>query len=230
MRLDRSDPSSPSVRCSPLADGDCPGCIAALDNAAAEAFNTTLKVEFVHRQTFKTRAEARIKVATWIADSYNTTRRHSANDGLAPITFEGQMAQKRSASTAQLRAEPATRPVGDEAQGDQAQGRPVAARMGRGHDRCASPREHLQGPSQLLLRRVRLSGDPDAWKGGRPAQGRDVRPCGRHQAGVDDDVDFLHRVIHVRRQVKLIRGTRVFAPLKNDNPHDVPLSDSLASR
>jgi transposase InsO family protein len=57
------------------------GC--ALDNAAAEAFNSTLKVEFAHRQTFRTRVEARIKISTWIADFYNTTRRHSANDGLA---------------------------------------------------------------------------------------------------------------------------------------------------
>ena len=79
------------------------GC--ALDNAAAEAFNSTLKVEFVHRQRFATRAEARIKVATWIADFYNTRRRHSANDGLAPIPFERQMTEARKASTAQLRAE-----------------------------------------------------------------------------------------------------------------------------
>jgi putative transposase len=59
------------------------GC--ALDNAAAEAFNSTLKVEFAHRQTFKTRAEARIKISTWIADFYNTSRRHTANDGLVSI-------------------------------------------------------------------------------------------------------------------------------------------------
>jgi transposase InsO family protein len=74
------------------------GC--ALDNAAAEAFKSTLKVEFAHRQTFKTRAEARIKISTWITDFYNTTRRHTANDGLAPITFERQMAEWRGASTA----------------------------------------------------------------------------------------------------------------------------------
>jgi putative transposase len=79
------------------------GC--ALDNAAAEAFNSTLKVEFAHRQTFKTRAEARIKISTWIADFYNTTRRHTANDGLAPTTFERQMAEKRRTPTTQLRAE-----------------------------------------------------------------------------------------------------------------------------
>ncbi|MEV1244370.1 integrase core domain-containing protein [Nonomuraea sp. NPDC049750] len=78
------------------------GC--ALDNAASEAFNSTLKVEYVHRQRFRTRAEARLKIATWITDFYNTTRRHSANDGLPPNTFERQMIEKRQASTALLRA------------------------------------------------------------------------------------------------------------------------------
>jgi transposase InsO family protein len=77
----------------------------ALDNAAAESFNSTLKVEFVHRHRFATRAEARIKIATWIAGFYNTARRHSANDGLAPIPFEHQMAQARAVSTAQVKAE-----------------------------------------------------------------------------------------------------------------------------
>jgi transposase InsO family protein len=76
-----------------------------LDNAAAEAFNSSLKVEFVHRQHFRTRAEARIKVATWIADFYNTTRRHSANDWLAPVPFEHRMARARAASAALVRAE-----------------------------------------------------------------------------------------------------------------------------
>ncbi|WP_433513805.1 IS3 family transposase [Nonomuraea sp. CA-143628] len=78
------------------------GC--ALDNAASEAFNSTLKVEYVHRQRFRTRAEARLKIATWITDFYNIRRRHSANDGLPPVTFERQMIEKRQASTALLRA------------------------------------------------------------------------------------------------------------------------------
>ncbi len=72
------------------------GC--ALDNAAAEAFNSTLKVEYVHRQRFQTRAEARLKIATWIVDFYNTRRRHSANDGLPPATFERHMIEKRQSS------------------------------------------------------------------------------------------------------------------------------------
>ncbi|MBF8194054.1 transposase [Nonomuraea sp. K274] len=72
------------------------------DNAAAEALNSTLKVEYVHRQRFRTRAEARLKIATWIVDFYNLRRRHSANDGLPPITFEHHMIDKRKASSALL--------------------------------------------------------------------------------------------------------------------------------
>ncbi|MFF4625813.1 integrase core domain-containing protein [Nonomuraea jabiensis] len=77
------------------------GC--ALDNAAAEAFNSTLKVEYVRRHRFRARAEAHLKIATWIADFYNTTRRHSVNEGLPPITFERHMIEKRHASSALLR-------------------------------------------------------------------------------------------------------------------------------
>ncbi|MFI6991059.1 IS3 family transposase [Nonomuraea wenchangensis] len=76
----------------------------ALDNGAAESLNSTLKVEFVHRQRFRTRAEARLKIATWIADFYNVKRRHSANDGVPPVTFERQMIEKRHASSVLLRA------------------------------------------------------------------------------------------------------------------------------
>jgi hypothetical protein len=50
-------------------------------------------------------SEARIKIATWIADFYNTTRRHSANDGCAPIAFEHQIATARAASAVQVRAD-----------------------------------------------------------------------------------------------------------------------------
>jgi putative transposase len=40
----------------------------ALDNAVSEAFNSTIKVEYIHRHRFRTRAEARLKIATWIVD------------------------------------------------------------------------------------------------------------------------------------------------------------------
>ena len=74
------------------------GC--ALDNAAAEAFNSTIKVEYIHRQHFRTRAEARLKIATWIVDFYNTRRRHSACDGMSPIEYERFMAEARGAEAA----------------------------------------------------------------------------------------------------------------------------------
>ena len=72
----------------------------ALDNAAAEAFNSILKVEYVHRRRFTTRAEARLKIATWIVDFYNTRRRHSACDGLSPADYERITAQANQAEAA----------------------------------------------------------------------------------------------------------------------------------
>jgi putative transposase len=72
----------------------------ALDNAAAEAFNSTIKVEYIHRQRFRTRSEARLKIATWIVDFYNARRRHSACDGMAPIEYERYMAEVRRAAAA----------------------------------------------------------------------------------------------------------------------------------
>lgn len=58
------------------------------DNAVSEAFNSVLKVEYVHRRTFATRAEVRIRIATWIADFYNTRRLHSVCDFKNPIDYE----------------------------------------------------------------------------------------------------------------------------------------------
>jgi integrase len=43
-----------------------------------------------------------------------------------------------------------------------------------------------------------------------------------------DDIDFLHRVVHVRRQVRLVGNVLCFAPVKNDKIHELPLSGSLA--
>ncbi|MGN9907546.1 integrase core domain-containing protein [Phytohabitans sp. LJ34] len=57
----------------------------ALDNAAAEAFNSIIKVEYIHRHQFRTRAPARLKIATWIVDFYNTRR--SAQCLRRPTTY-----------------------------------------------------------------------------------------------------------------------------------------------
>ncbi|MCH0561551.1 IS3 family transposase [Streptomyces sp. MUM 16J] len=66
------------------------------DNAAAEAFNSLLKVEYIHRHHFATRTRARLKIATWIADFYNTKRRHSRAGGLPPVEFEQMISQQRA--------------------------------------------------------------------------------------------------------------------------------------
>ncbi|MEV7239059.1 IS3 family transposase [Streptomyces sp. NPDC051020] len=58
------------------------------DNAVSEAFNSVLKVEYVHRHTFATRSEARIRIATWITDFYNARRLHSVCDWISPIDYE----------------------------------------------------------------------------------------------------------------------------------------------
>jgi putative transposase len=72
----------------------------ALDNAAAEAFNSIIKVEYVHRHHFRSRTEARLKIATWIVDFYNSRRRHSACDGMSPIDYEHFIAEARRVSAA----------------------------------------------------------------------------------------------------------------------------------
>lgn len=66
------------------------------DNAAAESFNSTIKVEYIHRHHFATRSEARVKIATWIVDFYNTRRRHSAAGGLPPVEFERIISETRN--------------------------------------------------------------------------------------------------------------------------------------
>jgi putative transposase len=58
-----------------------------LDNAVAESWFASLKVELVHRQHYRTRAEARTAIFAWIA-WYNRFRLHSANNYLPPIEWE----------------------------------------------------------------------------------------------------------------------------------------------
>ncbi|HKT05201.1 MAG TPA: tyrosine-type recombinase/integrase [Rugosimonospora sp.] len=43
-----------------------------------------------------------------------------------------------------------------------------------------------------------------------------------------DDVDWLRRIVHVRRQVKYLAGKLVFAPPKGGKERDVPLSDCVS--
>jgi putative transposase len=58
-----------------------------LDNAVAESFFATLKVELVDRCRYRTRTEARASIFRWIA-WYNLRRLHSTNDYLPPLEWE----------------------------------------------------------------------------------------------------------------------------------------------
>ena len=58
------------------------------DNAVAESFFHSLKVELVHGIRFATRAEARAAVFDYIEVFYNRTRVHSTLDYKSPVEFE----------------------------------------------------------------------------------------------------------------------------------------------
>ena len=68
--------------------GDC------WDNAVAESFIHTLKVEFVHRHKFKTRDEAKIKIFEYVEMYYNRKRAHSTLGYLSPCNYEKEWRDK----------------------------------------------------------------------------------------------------------------------------------------
>jgi putative transposase len=65
----------------------------ALDNAAAESFNSTLEWELLSRRTFATFDQARREVAGFI-EAYNHTRRHSSCEMKPPAVFEQLLAER----------------------------------------------------------------------------------------------------------------------------------------
>ena len=68
--------------CSMSRKGNC------WDNAVAESFFHSLKVEAIHGELFRTRDEARRTVFGWIECFYNLKRRHSALGYVSPAVFE----------------------------------------------------------------------------------------------------------------------------------------------
>lgn len=60
----------------------------AYDNAMAESFFATLECELISRRNFRTKAEARLALFTYIEGWYNSRRRHSAIGRVSPINFE----------------------------------------------------------------------------------------------------------------------------------------------
>jgi putative transposase len=66
----------------------------ALDNAAAESFNSTLEFELLSRRHFATKDQARPEVAAFI-DVYNHRRRHSSREMLPPVAYEQMLRRAR---------------------------------------------------------------------------------------------------------------------------------------
>jgi transposase InsO family protein len=60
------------------------------DNARAESFFSTLKIEHTYRHRFADPAEARQATFEWIEAFYNLRRRHSSIGYLSPVDFENQ--------------------------------------------------------------------------------------------------------------------------------------------
>jgi transposase InsO family protein len=79
------------IVCSMSRRGNC------WDNAVAESFFATLKVELVHDAAWNTRTTARTEVFEYLELFYNGWRRHSALGFLSPRTFEQQRASEASA-------------------------------------------------------------------------------------------------------------------------------------
>ena len=58
------------------------------DNAAAEAFFSSLEWEVLSRNIFDDTLQARAVVIDWCYSFYNHQRRHSAADGMSPVDYE----------------------------------------------------------------------------------------------------------------------------------------------
>ena len=63
------------------------------DNACAESFFHSLKVEAIHGERFDTREAMRQTVFEYIETDYNPVRLHSTNGFLSPVDFENQFYQ-----------------------------------------------------------------------------------------------------------------------------------------
>ena len=70
---------SNGIQCSMSRKGDC------WDNAVAESFFHTLKVELIHGKIFNTRQEAKTTIFEYIEVFYNRQRRHSYLGFLSPV-------------------------------------------------------------------------------------------------------------------------------------------------
>jgi transposase InsO family protein len=68
------------------------------DNALAESFFATYKLELIERRSWPTRARTRTATVHWIEAVYNRQRRHSAIDMLSPVDYEECYWDRRAAA------------------------------------------------------------------------------------------------------------------------------------
>jgi transposase InsO family protein len=68
------------------------------DNAVAESFFATLKIELLHRQRWPTRQAAQSAIFDYVEGWYNRRRRHSTLGYLSPADFETQHQQEGQAA------------------------------------------------------------------------------------------------------------------------------------
>jgi transposase InsO family protein len=68
------------------------------DNAMAESFFATYKLELIERTAWPTRTRVRTATAYWIEAIYNRQRRHSAINMLSPVDYEEQFWDRRAAA------------------------------------------------------------------------------------------------------------------------------------
>jgi len=67
------------------------------DNAVAESFFATLKIELVYQTQWSTRDQARSAIFEYIELFYNRSRRHSALGYLCPDQFESRHHESKAA-------------------------------------------------------------------------------------------------------------------------------------
>jgi len=69
----------------------------AFDNAMMESFWSTMQIELLHRQRWKTRLELSNAIFEYIEVFYNRRRRHSQLDYVSPIEFERSLNHQQTA-------------------------------------------------------------------------------------------------------------------------------------
>jgi putative transposase len=70
------------------------------DNAVAESFFASLKLELIDRRSWATRAQVRAAVFDYIERFYNRRRLHSSLDYLTPVEYEATIHHHKAAHAA----------------------------------------------------------------------------------------------------------------------------------